>query len=231
MAFLMTYSTVCAQLNELILKDSTVLHPGNLVLKNPVFKKQYLLADDQQYEISQVRSYKNIDGYYRISYLSSKTPQIFRREVDGPKIDLFSNWSTISTGPSYSGGMYMPGGSYPIKNWYFTKNNDELQTMKPRMLAPAVQDNLMAFKKVKAAKTWQTVGTVSAIGAIGFFIAGAVVSLNKVGNNPPPPPGQSNGISGLSPLLLGTVFLAPLPWIARPVSKNKMKEAVKIYNE
>lgn len=125
----------------------------------------------------------------------------------------------------------MPGGSYPIKNWYFTKNNDELQTMKPRVLAPAVQDDMLAFKKVKAAKTWQTVGTVSAIGAVGFFIAGAVVSLNKVGNNPLPPPGQSNGISGLSPLLLGTVFLAPLPWIARPVSKNKMKEAVKIYNE
>jgi hypothetical protein len=149
LVFSITCSTVCAQVNELILKDSTVLHPVNLVLKYPVFKKQYLLADDQEYEIGQVSSYQNKDGYYLISYLSSNTPQIYRREMDGGKIDLFSNWGASYIAPIYSGGMYTSGGSYPIKNWYFTKNSGELQFMEPKTLAPAVQDNLLAYNKVK----------------------------------------------------------------------------------
>ncbi|OWP61729.1 hypothetical protein CDA63_17865 [Hymenobacter amundsenii] len=214
------------------LKSGQVLRGYDVEVRQPVFGRTFLLVDGQQkLDLDQVRYYEDETGFYVRTTLPgrSKRESTLRRDRVG-RISLYSitsqqySSSPYGSGRGYGGygygGMnpYGFGGYRTVRTEYFSKDNGPIEDLSIRNLQLATQDNPGSQQLLADARRYQTLTTLSYVGAGGLLLAGLVSSL-----------GNSNGFS-VSPLAYAAIPLAIVPLVIGSKSQNNVKQALMLYN-
>ena len=194
---------------------------GKVNIKHPVFAKKYLtLNDSTNYTLDKVKSFQTDDGYYTIFNKSDDHYKMLRREKQG-KIDLYSSYSMSSTGGSFTAGYggsvsYSPGMVTTAKFDYYMKNGI-IKELDYDNLEIDLSDNEKSMGFLKSYKTLVYVQW-------GFFAAGAVMIISALA--------QADKETGLPKgQFLGGGIVMGLAFIPSLMKDDKLKQAVRVYNE
>ncbi len=216
------------------LKSGQVLRGYDVEVRQPVFGRTFLLVDGQQkLDLNEVRYYEDETGFYVRTTLPgrSKRETTLRRDRVG-RISLYSITSQqymnnpYGMGGGYGGygyrgyNPYGMGGYRTVRTEYFSKDNGPIEDLTIRNLQLATQDNPGSQQLLADARRYQTLTTLSYVGAGGLLLAGLVSTLSN--NN-------GNGLS-VSPLAYAAIPLAIVPLIIGSKSQNNVKQALMLYN-
>ncbi|MBI1227964.1 MAG: hypothetical protein GC192_22220 [Bacteroidetes bacterium] len=238
---------VCAKLsaqqyygNEVKLLDSTVPHPTELVVKEPILGKAWLKVDGQRYEFKDVLHYQDKNGYFKVEQSQLGTgafPTIYKLEKKGSRIDLYSRESWAQSAPMYSPGIGGAGGwtggyGYKVKAWYYAKGAGKIWPLKMNNIGAAVGDNPDAMARVEKARKARKTGTILTVVGVAATITGtALTSKNiKEENSKPPPYDTKNPLKVVSPMFFVGIALVPGAAYFKKGNDRKLREAIDIYN-
>lgn len=216
------------------LKSGQVVRGYDVELRQPLLGRTFVLVDGQQrFELSDVRYYEDETGFYVRTTLPgrSKRESTLRRDRVG-RISLYSITSQQYVNNPYGMGPYGMGrfGGYPyggfggfggtrtVRQEYFSKDNGPIEDLSIRNLQVATSDSPGAQKLLSDARRYQTITTLSYVGAGGLLLAGVVSSFS--GNNN----------FNLSPLMYAAVPLAIVPLVIGGKQQNNIRQAVLLYN-
>ncbi|WP_222840556.1 hypothetical protein [Hymenobacter sp. BT190] len=220
------------------LKTGQVYKGFDVLLKQPLLGRPYLLMDGQQrFELDQVRYYEDETGFYVRTTLPGRSSResTLRRDKVG-RISLYSITSTQYAGNGMGGfgglggyGRYGGFGGYPYgfggpmyrttKTEYFSKDNGPIENLNVRTLALATADNQAATSLLLQARQYQTYTTLSYVAAGGLMVAGLVQSLNPNSNGP-----------SISPLVYASLPLLIVPLVLGGKTQNNVRQAISLYN-
>lgn len=208
------------------LKSGQVLRGYDVQVRSPVFGRTFLLVDGQQkLDFNEVRYYEDETGFYVRTTLPgrSKRESTLRRDRVG-RISLYSITTQQYSNNGFGPGGYSPygyggfGGYRTVRNEYFSKDNGPIEDLSIRNLQLATTDNAGSQQLLADARRYQTLTTLSYVGAGGLLLAGVLSSF-----------GGSNGLS-VSPLVYMAIPLAIVPLAIGGKSQNNVKQAVLLYN-
>ncbi|GAB2790305.1 hypothetical protein GCM10027175_31070 [Hymenobacter latericoloratus] len=217
------------------LKTGQVVRAYDVEVKQPILGRTFLLVDGQQrLDLNDVRYYEDETGFYVRTTLPgrSKRESTLRRDRVG-RISLYSiTRQQYTNGPyGYSPyGMGRYGYGYPyggyggfggyrtVRQEYFSKDNGPIEDLSVRNLQLATADNPGAQQLLANARRYQTLTTLSYVGAGGLLLAGVLSSF-----------GGSNGAS-VSPLMYAAIPLAVVPLVIGGKQQNNIKQAILLYN-
>ena len=216
------------------LKNGQVYKGFDVIMKQPLFGRSFLLVDGQQrFDLDQVRYYEDETGFYVRTTLPGRANReaTLRRDKIG-RISLYSITNTQYAGNNFGGpfgyGRYGGfGGPYgfggPVyrttKTEYFSKDNGPIENLNLRNLSIATADNQLATNLLLQARQYQTYTTLSYVAAGGLLVAGLVTSLNSNDNRP-----------AISPLVYASLPLLIVPLVLGGKSQNNVRQAISIYN-
>ncbi|MBX0292226.1 hypothetical protein K3G63_17390 [Hymenobacter sp. HSC-4F20] len=218
------------------LKTGQVVRAYDVELKQPLLGRTFVLVDGQQrFDLNDVRYYEDETGFYVRTTLPgrSKRESTLRRDRVG-RISLYSITSQqyMNNPYGYSPyGMGRYGYGYPyagyggfggyrtVRQEYFSKDNGPIQDLSIRNLQLATTDNPGSQQLLANARRYQTLTTLSYVGAGGLLLAGVLSSFN----------GNGNGFS-VSPLMYAAVPLAIVPLVIGGKQQNSIKQAILLYN-
>ncbi|WP_052694990.1 hypothetical protein [Hymenobacter sp. AT01-02] len=215
------------------LKSGQVMRAYDVEIKQPVFGRTFLLLDGQQrFEMDQVRYYEDETGFYVRTTLPgrSKRETTLRRDRVG-RISLYSitsqqyvnnpyGYSPYGYGRYGGFGGFPYGGYRTVKTEYFSKDNGPIENMTIRNLQLAVSDNPGSSQLLSNARRYQTLTTLSYVGAGGLLLAGVLSSFSTSSNN---------GFN-ISPLMYAAIPLAIVPLVIGGKQQNSVKQAIMLYN-
>lgn len=218
------------------LKTGQVIRGYDVELKQPLLGRTFVLVDGQQrFELNDVRYYEDETGFYVRTTLPgrSKRESTLRRDRVG-RISLYSITSQQYMNNPYGyspygmgrygygypyGGYGGFGGYRTVRQEYFSKDNGPIQDLNVRNLQLATTDNPGSQQLLANARRYQTLTTLSYVGAGGLLLAGVLSSFS----------GASNGFS-VSPLMYAAVPLAIVPLVIGGKQQNNIKQAILLYN-
>ncbi|WP_157541754.1 hypothetical protein [Hymenobacter aerophilus] len=214
------------------LKTGEVLRGYDVQVRKPVFGRTFLLVDGQQkLDFDAVRYFEDESGFYVRTTLPgrSKRESTLRRDRVG-RISLYSITTQQYSSNPYGGyggygyGGYSPygmGGYRTVRNEYFSKDNGPIEDLSVRNLQLATQDSPGAQQLLADARRYQTLTTLSYVGAGGLLLAGVLSSFGNSNNG--------TGVS-VSPLVYAAIPLAIVPLVIGGKSQNNVKQAILLYN-
>lgn len=208
-----------------------MLRGYDVEIRNPVFGRTFLLVDGQQkLDLNDVRYYEDQTGFYVRTTLPNRNKRetTLRRDRVG-RISLYSITSQqyMNNPYGYGGyggyGGYNPygfGGYRTVRTEYFSKDNGPIENLSVRNLQLATTDNAGTQQLLADARRYQTITTLSYVGAGGLLLAGVLSSFS----------GNSSGGFAVSPLVYAAIPLAIVPLAIGGKSQNSVKQAVMLYN-
>ncbi|MDF7810072.1 hypothetical protein [Hymenobacter sp. YC55] len=220
------------------LKDGKVYQAYDVLVKQPLIGRSFLLLDGQQrLELDQVRYYEDETGFYVRTTLPGRSSRetTLRRDRVG-RLSLYSITSTQYAGNGFGspygygryggfGGFGSPYGyGGPVyrttKTEYFSKDNGPIEDLSLRNLMLATADNQTCTNLLLQARQYQRYTTLSYIAGGGLMVAGLISTLNS---------DKGNG-SVISPLVYGGIPFLIVPLVLGGKSQNNMRQAISIYN-
>ncbi|HEX8429061.1 hypothetical protein [Hymenobacter sp.] len=218
------------------LKSGQVYKAYDVIIKQPLLGRSFLLLDGQQrFELDQVRYYEDETGFYVRTTLPGRSSRetTLRRDRVG-RLSLYSITSTQYAGNGSPfgyggygryggfGGPYGYGGPMyrTTKTEYFSKDNGPIEDLSLRNLLLATADNQTSTNLLLQARQYQTYTTLSYVAAGSLLVAGLVSTLNS---------NDGNGAS-ISPLVYGSLPFLIVPLVLGGKSQNNMRQAISIYN-
>jgi len=217
------------------LKNGQVYKGFDVLVKQPLFGRSFLLVDGQQrFDLDQVRYYEDETGFYVRTTLPGRSNRetTLRRDKIG-RISLYSITSTQYAGNNFGGpfgyGRYGSfGGPYGFggpmyrttKTEYFSKDNGPIENLSVRNLAIATADNQLATNLLLQARQYQTYTTLSYVAAGGLLVAGLVSSLSS----------NERGSAAISPLVYASLPFLVVPLVLGGKGQNNVRQAISIYN-
>lgn len=217
------------------LKSGQVHKGFDVLLKQPLLGRAYLLLDGQQrFEMDQVRYYEDETGFYVRTTLPGRSARetTLRRDKVG-RISMYSITSTQYANNGMGGmggfGRYGGFGGYPYgfggpmyrttKTEYFSKDNGPIENLTLRNLSLATADNQVAISLLLQARQYQTYTTFSYVAAGGLLAAGLLRSLKPSADGPT-----------ISPLVYASLPFLIVPLVLGGKSQNNVRQAISLYN-
>ncbi|WP_193553982.1 hypothetical protein [Rufibacter latericius] len=211
------------------------VYAQKLQFKSPVFKQNFFLLDDSlKYAPETVKYFQSNEGFFARVDAGRRFSNFAQREQAG-RVSTYFVYRTdynsygpgigIGMGGYGMGGYGMGGyggyGGYPSQRrvYYFQKEKEPLQPLTYRNLRAALSDNPGSLESLQDYKRGQNIQTGFYVAGAGLMIAGATQQFR----------GSSSG-SSVSPLLLVGLGVSLLPQIFRLVRKDRLSEAIEIYN-
>jgi len=204
------------------LVNGKVIESYNIRLKNPLFKKPFVLVDDSlELDLDGVDYFTNHTGDYvvrNITLGSRKT--ILNRDING-SISLF--YIITQTGGYYDPTFGYTRGREKI-TYYFEKERFVVQRLNFQNLYVAVQDQPKSLEKLmEAQKIKRTNGILYATGA-GLLAAGILEQYNSQGST------NTSSIR-FSPFILAGLIVFTIPQFRKGQIHKKFIDAILIYND
>ncbi|QDA59417.1 hypothetical protein [Hymenobacter jejuensis] len=216
------------------LKNGQVYRAYDVIVKQPVFGRSYLLLDDgQRFDLDQVRYYEDETGFYvRTTLPKSKRETTLRRDRVG-RISLYSitrtQYSNSPYGYSPYGGFgrfggygygYPYGGYQTVKTEYFSKDNGPIEDLSLRNLSVATSDLPASRALLDQARSYQRITTLSYVAAAGVVAAGIFSTFNS----------NESGAARISPLVYAGLPLLIVPLVLQGKQQRNIKQAISLYN-
>ncbi|WP_205503601.1 hypothetical protein [Rufibacter psychrotolerans] len=209
------------------------VYASKLQFKSPVFKQNFFLLDDSlRYAPEAVKSFQSQEGYFARVNAGRRFSDFAQRESVGRVSTYFvyrTDYSSYAPGigigmGGYGGYGYGMGGygyGYPTQRrvYYFSKENGPLEPLTYKNLRAALSDNPGSLESLQDYKRGQNIQTGMYIAGAGLMLAG-IQQQFKGGTSSP----------SVSPLLLVGAGIALIPQIIRLVKKDKLSEAIELYN-
>jgi hypothetical protein len=206
------------------------VYARRLQFKSPIFKQNYFLLDDTlRYNPEMVKYYQSQDGFFARVEAGRRFSDFAQRDQAG-KVSTYFVYRTDynSYGPGVGigmGGYGMGGygyGGYPTqrKVYYFSKENGPLQPLTYKNLRPALADNPGSLESLQDYKRGQNIQTGIYIAGAGVLVAGLQQQFR----------GSSSSGSNFSTLTLVGAGIMLIPQIIKLVKKDKLSEAIDLYN-
>lgn len=190
-----------------------------LVLKDPLFSKGYLLADDSiQHPLSVVMYYQIGGDYFKRRVLGGGRYEFMYRESEGA-IERYSAIRSTTTYNPYTGVPTTTGG----KVNFYSKNNEGLKKVKPSNLVVDLADCEMCVQEVKKGKTLSVVSAIGLTAGLAVFIGSAIKGLSNT-----PEPDESMSIP--PGVIIGPI-LCFTPWFLSGPKQQHYNNAIMMYNE
>lgn len=210
------------------LQNGERVYARRLQYKSPLFKQSYFLLDDSlRYAPENVKFFQSQEGFFARVNARRRYSDFAQREQVGRVSTYFvyrtdyNAYNPVGVGVGMGGiGVGMGGGfGYPTQRrvYYFTKDNSPLEPLTYRNLRTALADNPGSLESLQQYKRGQNIQTGLYIAGAGLMVAGLQQQFR--GNN-----------SGYSPLLFVGLGVSLLPQILRLVHKDRLAEAIEIYN-
>ncbi len=198
------------------LDNGNVLFGNVELIKSFMSKPKILFNYNDEYEVKEVNSFKNKEGYFR-KYMSSGSfsiDKLVKRTTKG-NIDLYSDnvisYTHSAAGPSFATTHYT--------EVYFSKNNGKLLEINYDNLFDNLSDNAESISYLKQYKTLKWVKLGVGLTGLGFVIAGLTQFDKEEGMTS----------KAKSNITLG-VIIANLAWIPHFMQGGKMDKAIDVYN-
>ncbi|WP_207433466.1 hypothetical protein [Sabulibacter ruber] len=212
------------------------VYASKLQFKSPVFKQNFFLLDDSlKYAPDAVKVFQSQEGYFARVNAGRRFSDFAQRESVGRVSTYFvyrTDYNSYAPGigigmGGYGGYGYGMGGyggygyGYPTQRrvYYFSKDNGPLEPLTYKNLRAALSDNPGSVESLQNYKRGQNIQTGMYIAGAGLMLAGVQQQFR----------GGSSGGS-VSPLLLVGAGITLLPQIIRLVKKDKLSEAIELYN-
>ncbi|WP_375437374.1 hypothetical protein [uncultured Hymenobacter sp.] len=224
------------------LKSGQVYKAYDVVVKQPLIGRSFLLLDGQQrFDLDQVRYYEDETGFYVRTTLPGRSARARETTLRRDRVGRLSLYSITSTqyagngfGSPYGYGRYGGFGGFgspygyggpmyrTTKTEYFSKDNGPIEDLNLRNLLLATADNQTSTNLLLQARQYQTYTTLSYVAAGGLLVAGLVSTLNSNSN--------SGNRPAISPLLYGSLPFLIVPLVLGGKSQNNIRQAISIYN-
>ncbi|GGK83078.1 hypothetical protein ACD591_14305 [Rufibacter glacialis] len=207
------------------------VYAQRLQFKSPVFKQNFFLLDDTlRYAPEAVKYFQSQDGYYARVDAGRRFSNFAQREQAGristyyvyrTEYNSYSPGIGIGMGGYGMGGYGMGGYGYPTQRrvYYFEKEKGPLQPLTYKNLRVALSDNPGSMESLHDYKKGQNIQTGMYVAGAGLMVAGVAQQFRS---------GYSG--SSVSPLLLVGAGISLLPQLFRLVKKDKLSEAIELYN-
>ncbi|MGV3538653.1 MAG: hypothetical protein ACO1OQ_02520 [Rufibacter sp.] len=198
------------------------IYANRLQYKSPLFKQNYFLLDDSlKFAPETVKFFQSQDGFFARLTSGRRHSDFAQREQAG-RISTYFVYRTdynYSPGVGIGGYGYGYGGGYTTQRrvYYFSKDNGPLEPLSYKTLRTALADNPGSLESLQQYKRSQNIQT-------GMYIAGAGLMFAGFQQ-------QTKSAQGsYSPLLFVGLGVALLPQILKFVRKDRLSEAIDIYN-
>ncbi|TXK51993.1 hypothetical protein FVR03_02620 [Pontibacter qinzhouensis] len=203
------------------LRNGEVVYANKVQIKSPIFKSDYFLLDDSlQYNIEIVDTYQNNQGYFTRIAPGSNTDAFAKRISEGPRLSKFYSTRNYYNYGAYGYGMGMPGHSRR-RLYYFSKDYGPLYEYNYNNLQQALSDNASSMALLKQYRRNKIIHTGMSIAGAGVLAYGAISSANS---------SQNGGVPSISPAVYGGAALIVTPFIIQLFQKDKLQQAMEVYN-
>lgn len=205
------------------LKNGRIIYANSIELKEPVFKPSYLLVNDNdKYDIKNISYYQDKTGYYLWSKIDGYSEDLrLKRELSG-KINTYSRIATQYAHSQYGGTVST------VKIEYFQKDKGEVRKINYENLNLALSDNTESKLKLKEVNRLRALNIISAVVGGGLIIGG-VTHMQNLNKQDGPPPYEDVSVK-FSPLFFIGAATLTIPLFTGKPRKQKMKEAIEVYN-
>ena len=194
--------------------------------KTPLFKPRYFLVNDSmRIAADQVYRYQDETGYYERISLERSNQEFAKRESTGRISKFYTARTSYDPGYSYGYGYGPYGAGYPRVRYtyYFSKDGQPLQSLNYKNLKVALADNAGSMASLHRYKRSKNIETGLFVAGAGLLIGGMVATLNDL-NSP------DNRSTNVSPAVYAGLIVVNVPWIIRLFEKDRMEEAIQLYN-
>ena len=216
------------------LMNGQKVYAKRVQLKNPFLKGSYFLLDDTlRYPLNSVKYYQNDNGYFlRISNPYDRD-DFAKRTISGriSKYYVSKTYYNNMYGPygGYGGYGYGGFGGYgwgmpSSRNiYFFTKDDGELQSYNFNNLREALADNPGSVQLLNQYRKGKYVETGVSIAGAAILLYGMSQTFKNYQNS------QGQGGSVAPTVYVGAAVIS-LPWITGLFKKDKITQAVELYN-
>lgn len=204
------------------LRNGQVVYANKLQYKSPIFKQDFFLLDDSlKYSPEMVDVYQSDDGYFARVAAGNRFDSFAKRILEGPRISKF-----YTTTIDYSAMGYNPYGygmprTSRRRIYFFSKDNGPLMTFDQNNLEQALADNASSMVLLQRHKRERVISTVMGIAGAGLLTVG-ILSSSQSASNP-------NSVN-ISPAVYAGAGLIAIPLVMNLFRKDKLTQAVEVYN-
>lgn len=218
------------------LNNGQRVYAKRVQIKSPLLKSNYFLLDDSiRFSPEAVKYYQNSEGFF----LKIEDPygrDDFAKRLISGRISKYYISKTY-----YNNSMYGPGGyGYPGYGWggygmggygwggpsrrniyFFSKDEGPLQSYNFSNLMEAMADNPGSVAMLERYRTSKRVENGLSLVGAGLLIYGFTQSFRQSSNMGP---------AGLSPAVYAGGVLISIPWISGMFKKDRLTQAIELYN-
>lgn len=204
------------------LRNGEVVYANKLQYKSPIFKQDFFLLDDSlRYSPELVNVYQSSDGYFARVAAGNRFDAFAKRILEGPRVSKF-----YTTTVDYAAMGYHPYGygmprTSRRRVYFFSKDNGPLMTFNQDNLEQALSDNASSLVLIQRHKRERVISTVMGIAGAGLLTVG-VLSSSQSTTNP-------NTVN-ISPMVYAGAGLIAVPLVIQLFRKDKLTQAVEVYN-
>ena len=214
------------------LTNGQKVYAKRVQLKNPFLKGSYFLLDDSlRFPLNSVKYYQNDNGYFlRISNPYDRD-DFAKRTISGriSKYYVSKTFYNNMYGPygGYGGYGYGGFGGYgwgmpSSRNiYFFTKDDGELQNYSYANLREALADNPGSVELLNKYQRGKYIDTGISIAGAAILIYGMSQTFKNY---------QNQGTGGVHPTVYVGAGVISLPWLTGLFKKDKITQAVELYN-
>lgn len=214
------------------LRSGEMVYGEQVKYKARSFGKSHFDVDGARYEKDQVGAYQQDSNYFlKATAEGSYNESFYQREMKGDKISTYSITSTTYNAgegaPGYGGGG---GFVSTAKVGYYTKTYGSMRRINYSNLLFDLKDNPASAASMKEVNKIKTIQGVLIGAGVAAFIGGIAATANASKENELLPPGERD--VSLSPLIfVGPIMVSLTLWIGNGSKKNKMNDAIILYNK
>ncbi|MHC2993003.1 hypothetical protein OB13_15970 [Pontibacter sp. HJ8] len=204
------------------LRNGQVVYANKLQYKSPIFKQDFFLLDDSlKYMPELVDVYQSSEGYFARVAAGNRFDAFAKRITEGPRISKFYTTTFDYTSMGYSPYGYGMPRSSRRRIYFFSKDNGPLMTFNQDNLQQALSDNASSMMLLQRHKRERFIFTAMGIAGAGLTTIG-ILSSSQSTTNP-------NAVN-ISPVVYGGVGLIAIPLVMQLFKKDKLTQAVEVYN-
>lgn len=215
------------------------LYARKIQMKSPLFKGDFFLLDDSlRIPTNSIKYYQNREGFFvRVGDITGRNA-FAKRVMDG-RISKYYTTVNAYNDPYYwgGGGMYrgMYGSPYGMygpmgmgqgmmnsrRIYFFTKDDGPMQEYNVRNLSDAVADNAGSMQSLRQYRTSRIVETGLSVVGAGLLVYGLSNSVVQT---------QFGPQFKMSPVAYAGIGVSVAPLLMRLFKKDKLEEAIELYN-
>lgn len=208
------------------LNNGQRVYARKLQVKSPIFKKNFVLVNDSaQYDMAAVQYFQDEEGFY--TRISHNKRSDFAKRVSVGKISKF--YTSKTSYDNYYPGMYgaygYGGYGYGMPStrrvYYFSKDGGPLADLNYQNLRGALVENAGSIEVLEKYRRGKRLETGLTVLGSGVFIYGLINSLKSP---------VAGAVRQADPTLYLGLGLAAIPWIMNLFQKDRLNEAIELYN-